>query len=663
MLRAPKARIRSRLSAALLVVILAAAALPRGARAQELRYTRPLEVPAVGWVRVPLPPEVLRRTGAGGGLQVFGPDGDALAYVRRPGGARPTRRPAEPLAPERTEGGWWLRFEVAPGSRPHDLLVVTPEAPDAAGRPASVRLEGSADGESWHLLAAGALAEDGGQLTLAYPATDLRRLRLAWPRGADGETPPRLAEATVEEVAPGAFRLSLSRPDCRASEEGAGARRTVCRLPLAGTGRFLRRLCFTVTAKGAAAYRLYVPRQGRWEPVAEAAWSGSPEEAPRCARLDVELAGAPEPLRLELFGAGTEAPGARDAAAGFAPEALLFEARRPGVHALAYGPGVFPGAGAGGAGGSVEPPSGVEPALVAPGAEEASEVPASALALPTAAGPAPAVRFAERWDLAADAPQPGALYRLTLPSAVYRAAAPDLADLRLIVPEGGSRLQVPYVRWRPEEPVLVDQRRGADPELAPEGGGTSRVAIAAPEPGLPLSVLSVSAVPVDGTAPWERRIRAREPRAEGGAEGPAGAWVDWDCVPRPPLPCRVSVPLEGSAPGPWVVEIDDGGAAPLPAVDLELWRRSDVLLFPWPADDATPVLAAGAEGLEVPEFELSGRRDELVARPWREAKLVLEGRVGARLGAVAITLALIGAAVALLVLLDRILAEQAPGRR
>jgi hypothetical protein len=37
--------------------------------------------------------------------------------------------------------------------------------------------------------------------------------------------------------------------------------------------------------------------------------------------------------------------------------------------------------------------------------------------------------------------------------------------------------------------------------------------------------------------------------------------------------------------------------------------------------------------------------------------------VGARLGAVAITLALIGAAVALLVLLDRILAEQAPGRR
>jgi len=110
------------------------------------------------------------------------------------------------------------------------------------------------------------------------------------------------------------------------------------------------------------------------------------------------------------------------------------------------------------------------------------------------------------------------------------------------------------------------------------------------------------------------------------------------------------------------VEIDDRGAEPLAAVDLELWRRRDVLLFGWPAGgEGRLLLGAGADGLEAPEYELEARRQELLVRPWREARLVAEEEAAAgrgRLGAWAIGLALVAAAAALVALLHRILGEQ-----
>jgi hypothetical protein len=122
-----------------------------------------------------------------------------------------------------------------------------------------------------------------------------------------------------------------------------------------------------------------------------------------------------------------------------------------------------------------------------------------------------------------------------------------------------------------------------------------------------------------------------------------------------------------------VVEIDGGAAAEaagaglLLAVDVELWRQRDVLLFAWPGDPSrtggdgeAPRLAAGAPGIEAPDYELEGRRDELLARPWREARLVPEGgpEGRGRLGTWTLTLALLAAAVALLALLHRILSAQ-----
>lgn len=660
--RAPLGKVRVRGFAAPVLASVVLAVAPARAPAQEVRYTRPVEVAEPGWVRVPLASAVVRRAGPGGGIRLFEPDGRELPFARLPVDAAPSRRAAGPMPPEPAEDGWWIPLEVAPGPRLHELLVLSLEEPEPGEPPPEVRLEGSEDGDSWHLLSAGEARLEGETLTFAYPATELRRLRLHWPRGSGGSGPPVLTAAAVEEVPSGAFGVSVARPDCRATEASAAPPGTVCRLRLGGTGRYLRRLCFTVGSDGPAGYRLFSAVDGRWEPLAEAAWKTAPEAAPRCALLDLTLAGELEPLRLELYGGGEESPEVRDAAAGFAPEMLVFEARRAGVHTLAYGPGVVRSA----LEGEVEPPAAAPAQVAVPGAEETGGVPVSTPALPTDAGPAPAVWFEESWDLTAEAPEPGQLHRLELPDVVYSVSEAELADLRLLVAGAGSRLQVPYALWRPDEPTAVAERRGASPRRR-EGDVTSRVGMEPGGPGLPLSALVVSAAPpaarsADGEV-WARRVRVREPAPVDLGEERVGPWVDWRCRPLPPLPCRVTVPLEAPAVGVLVVEIDDGGAAPLAAVDLELWRRRDVLLFPWPAEGTTPVLAAGAAELEAPELDLAARVEELVARPSREAVLAVESAGGGRLGAVAITFTLIGAAALLLVLLHRTLVEQDRGRR
>jgi hypothetical protein len=537
----------------------------------------------------------------------------------------------------------------------------------------AVRLAASDDGESWRLLVAGELrpaAPGDPRLALTYPATEARHLRLGWPasaRAAGGRgAPPELRAAAVQEVPPRSYRLSLPRLDCRPREPSAVSARVACRLPLGGAGRFLRRLCFTAVSEGPAGYRLFRAEEGRWEAVAEGVWSGAAAEVPRCLPLDLTLSDAEDTLRLELYGGDAEPPAVRDATAELQGEYLLFRARRAGRHTLAYGPGVVRSSRFD----RLPAPQGAQPVTVQPGPEEAAEVPAAALDLHEAGGPAPAVAFDETWNVASDAPEPGALHRLVLPAELYGAAGEELAEIRLVVPDPGSAAHVPYLRWRPEEPVLAAERPGAEPEA--RGEAPARVELELPEGGLPLSALVVSAAAGDGAGgrgPWNRRVRAvylDAAEAESGEPTPASPWLEWPCAAAVPLPCRATVALEeagDAAPRRVAVEIDDRGGEPLPAVDLELWRRRDVLLFGWPAGgEGGLLLGAGADGLEAPEYELEARRQELLARPWREARLVAEEEAAAgrgRLGAWAIGLALVAAAAALVALLHRILGEQA----
>jgi len=734
------------LSAFLLAFLLAQGTAVAGtpAAAQGVRYTRAIEVPAVGWVRVPLDPEILREAApAGGSLQLFGPEGEEVPFRRVLSAAGGGWAAAQEVSETLTPAGWLVVLELSgagdalPGATPgrHDRVRL--ELGAAPAEDASVRVEGSGDGSSWQLLAVGrpdrSAPAGAGVVTLdlAYPATASRYLRLLWPAaGQPGDEHPSvgLRAASVETVPARSLGVAMPRPVCRGVEAPAVGPRAVCTLPVASAGGHLRRLDLTVTARQPVGYRLLAPEEGRWEPVAMGVWSSPLPETPHSLGLDLDLPRPAEPLRLELYGEDEDLSLAR-AEADLGAEALVFRARRAGRHTLAYGTGVYRGA----ASAEVRVPRGVEPRRIEPGPEESEGVSGSGPALPESAGPAPSVQFLRRWAVRAEAPVAGSLYRLALTDDVYAAARPDLGDLRLL---SGDR-QVPYVRWRPAEPFAVTIVRGAKPAPvpaddasessgssgaeeaesapgSPSGGaeaerGVLRVGIDLEARGLPLSALVVHA----SAARFHHRVRvlAVGPVAPGRTPSlqPLSPWLNWSCMPHPPLSCRLAIALPAGrasdgAPGRagprgsagsgesaaaqasrLVLEIDPGdrigradpvgdaaeGAVAPGALDLELWRRQDLLLFGWPGggsggdrgNGATLRLAAGAEDLEAPDYDLASGGDELLARPSRRAELAVEGAEQPRGGWVAgwtVGLTLAVAFCFLLLLLDRILSAREP---
>ena len=488
-----RADLRIALPLLLLLLVLVALA-PVTAGAQALRYTRPLEVAEAGWVRVPLGPEMLRRTGTGGGFQLFGPDGEPLAFRRVAARSPPLRRAVEVAPPVATDGGWWVPLEVAPGPRLHERLLLEVEGAEAepvSDRNPVVRIETTADGETWELLVAGRLrpvASTPGRYAVSYPATDVDRLRLFFPR--DGrDQPPEVVRAAVAEVPPGSSRLSLARLECRTGTEWTSGARTVCRLPLGGAGHHLRHLCFLVTSTGPAGYRILDAEEGRWETVVEGVWGLPGEDVPRCVRLSLDLTeGSPEAeaLRLEVYaagGAGEEgeaAPTVREASAELAPEELVFRARRAGLHTLAYGPAVLASAPAADAPRAAAIPPPELTARVEPGPEEATEVPVEPITAPasTPTGAA-ATSWREIWPVTADTPEPGQLFRLSLPEVVYgvaRSTGSGVPDLRLLRPEPGSGqsaavADLPFAHWRPRTPELAAEAPGAAPRRRGRPGG------------------------------------------------------------------------------------------------------------------------------------------------------------------------------------------------
>ncbi len=554
--------------------------LPFRLASQELRSTRPIEVPEPGWVRVPLDPEILRRAvPAGGHLRLFGPDGGEVPFRR-------------------------------------------------------VALE---------------------------------------------------EEAVAQDRA---LSVTMVRPECRRLEEETTVvgPRIVCPLPLGAAGRLLRRLDFTVEAGEPVGYRLLSPRAGRWTLVAEGVWESPLPETLHSIDLELTLPDPAEPLRLELYGG--DAPEVVRAGAEMGAEALLFEARRAGRHTLAYGPGVFRSSRSEE---DVQPPPGVEPLWVRPGPEETGEAAPGAAPLPESAGPSPSVRFEQQWRVAGDAPEAGAVHRLSIEGPVYAAAGEGLEDVRLIAGD----LQIPYVHWRPAQPSVVLAAHGVRPVSEPEREDRLRVELEL-ERGLDAAELPLSALVLHAGAD---RVRARV-RLVAPAPGLAGAvgadraprastpWLDWACDRLPPCSCRLVVPLSGVDSAAWeraiaradepvrrlVLEIEStgrgapgetpGGLGPL---DLELLAHRDVLLFAWPSGDRALRLTAGAEDLGPPDYDLAERRDELLARPWHRAELVPGGEEdadGGWVGHVTVGLTLATALALLLLLLHGILTARDPaGRR
>lgn len=615
-----------------------------GTLAEDSRSIRPIEVPAPGWVRVPLDAEVLRKSAAAGGhLRVLDPRGLEVPYGRVSAAAG-ERRTVTVTGVEETPTGWWLALDLGAAAPRHDGLAVELGQKTLAR---GCRLESSPDGVTFATLAVGDLFRLGDDTNLAvreirYPASSDRFLRLFWPAAAGYPEVERVEALTVSSRA---FQLESGRPECRTRAE-AGT--TVCRLPLAAGSAGLRRLDLSVEADGAVGFRLSKPVAGRWRMVAEGLWTETGSDR----SLPVEdVAADTEALLLELHGE-SGAPKVERYRAEFDAEELVFEARAAGRHELMFGAGV-PEPLRSRAGG---PPAKAAVLEIQPGPETSTPVPG----LPADAvegAPAPAAAFTARWRVAAPDHAPGVLFRLAAPEDLYPVARADLGDLRFLA----NGRQVPFLRWQPAEPVLA----GEWPSLsiaADSPPGKSRFTIPLDIRALPLSGLFLSSPPGSRfdrrvTVRWELAARpglARETAAVGSER--------WTCRPVPPLPCRLDLDLDGVPAGAerLVVEVDNGDDAALPGLGATLWRRLDVLLFFWPQTREHVTLEAGAAELAGPRYELEGRRGELLARAWRPASVIAEsaspeaGRRGRwiLLGSLAL------AALFLLGLLHRILKDR-----
>jgi hypothetical protein len=584
-------------------------------------YTREVAVPEAGWVRVPLDLAAIQHLAPGGAdLHVLSPSGGEAPVRLETTAARTERRPVRSSTVERggsAESGWSLLLDVGANTTPHERLFLQTVRPSIAPPD---QLESSPDGANWQPLTPGesfrAEASENW-ISISYPVTGDRWLRLHWPRESGA---PKIEAAEVESVTGPTLAIATRNADCDPGPPGA----IFCTLPLPAAGQVVRRLTVDVQEKASVGYRLDAPRDGHWLSLAEGVWQPSQPSQPAGGRMRHVLTGGAEALagsqlRLELYGAPGAAPRLASYGVELSVQTALFDAEEAGQYTLAYGGsprrgGMAPAA-----------PPGVEASWLEAGAETEHLLPP----LPVTAV-APSVRLGSgrlkaSWRVVAPTARAGSLVRLELPESVYSAARADLGNLRLVT---GDR-QIPFYRWSPAAPALALWEGSVHP-TADVRAKESTLEIRLARSGLPLTELDVMAT----ARPLRRSVvlrylepvaqLARRSNEELKAAPQPSLRATWECMPQPPVPCRLRVPLPGRAPSVLSLRFHDGDNPPLPDLDTAVWRRRDVLLFVWP--QAKPPVASvrllvGADSLKAPSYDLQALGDTLTGRPWQSAEI------------------------------------------
>ncbi len=318
------------ISGILLLVFLQHAFLPGPGKAlavEGFHYTREVQVPASGWVRVPLDLAALQHLAPGASdLHVLSPAGNEIPFRVEPAAPRSERRPVAVSRPERVDDdGWEIVLDLGANPLPHERLFLQPVSPPL---PTPDRIDGSPDRAAWQPLSPVAgipgEAEGGsGWISFSYPVTGDRYLRFHWPRQAQ---PPRIAAAEVEAVTGPTLSVTSRDAECDTSQPG----RAFCDLALPAAGLIVRRLTVEIGGGGRTGYRLEAPRDSRWQTLAEGVWQ-------RGEGLGRHLiAGGPEPvadstLRLELHGPAQDPPRLASWGVEIDVQTVLFRADEPGA--------------------------------------------------------------------------------------------------------------------------------------------------------------------------------------------------------------------------------------------------------------------------------------------------------------------------------------------
>lgn len=536
-----------------------------------------------------------------------------------------------------------------------------------------LRLEGSGDRARWTLLADEGtlfdLPEEGlSRTVVAFPAGEHRFLRLVWNDAKSGRVPlPSRVEARAAGTGGSPEPLRAQVPfERRESEPGRSRYRL--RLPAAGlpisalevgvrSGNVLREarvLESRLAAGRLVPYELGAATLRRAEredaAAAEMAISVAP---PTEAELElvVEDAGNPslelasvtalfEGLPFVYFESADGAPlAARYGAPGLERPRYDLEAARPAVTRRGAPP----------------------PSSAVWGEERPRPAPAAEASGPP---PVPAGAALDRRSFRVSRPippGPPGLTALRLDAAVL-AESPSLADVRIV---SSDDRQVPYLLETLGEPLVVRlpaPRPADDPR--PRGGEGSAGRLSFQRIDLPYETLPAARLELATSARvFARNVVLYRERLGGRPETSgtftaiaSSAWQSADPSREAP---RLLLELPPGTGGTLFVSIDDGDNAPIPLSGASLLLPAHRLRFVREAGELA--LLVGRPGLAAPRYDLELLAPRLLGAPATEAELapaplpVAAPSAGAKL----FWAALVGAVVALLVLLARLLRRPA----
>jgi len=580
--------------------------LTAGAAASDegYRFRREVQVPHAGWMRMPLDGRVIAQAQPGGRWNLSGPDGETVPF----NALSPHRGflEARTLTIDDDPEGWRILFDLGPTPIRHRRLQIDLMRQTSAS---GCRVEGSHDLEKWIFLGEGTLFRLGAGETLHgsaldYSETDLRYLRLWWPKAAGF---PQFRGVGVESLAePPGDPLTVPIDIRREALSGGG---TGYRLHLPGPGLEIRHLMLMGLEESGKniSYRLFRAERRRWEVLSEGRF-----EAGEQAKIDIGGGALDRSrLRMELYSDDEDDLDIEEALLEAPATWLLFHATQPGRYALVYGG--EPAAKSRSLAKDLEIGALTE---VRPGDEEESlplsEIPERLVSPITPKEPVEPVTV---WRVDARHAALGDVVRLELPDEVRRDVGHSINQLSLQT----AGKEVPYLITTPEEPEAVIILEDLSPAPV-DGERYHRISVNDAR-------LSPLLSQVELLAGEERLQRAARlifpvPSRPGIETKPVEIVAQWQCGTSDGIRCRASIGhVPARSTGEMQILIEPEGGSIGGSFTLRGWTARPTLVFVHPGSDDLELAWDRDRKRGARSYPLQKYSALLLAMPWSEAGL------------------------------------------